>query len=451
MSLFPALVPQGTLLYHGDCTPEVPPNAEWLAFEIPHAEIFSRGSCIQLHSDIDRLSLLSTWALEQEEGGDDPPRRPPDLAPGWLHIYQANRPLKLLYIDGMAAAKSDFGPMDTQDLLLSNDFNRSSWQETERVQALCKEAVEWHIDGFIRMEAGFEVIKCNFSDGLDVLSTRRRPHADSPTMHGGLSLLDLIRDVSARYNGIDASRVLLDYSSMVSAYFYPTNLSNPDPTSNLPRLLSSSPAQLSRMRSDLGDLITRSDPYTSIDWQGVVDMIQKRYSERLQFMATDPPLSSFITTISALLNVFVDYDDPTRDPVEICSVHYLLPIQPSTTQDQLIFAAIVTVSHRICNTLFSVRDVLFERQQSSERQSSNATAVELVQSLMGWLDWPDWKKCGPCSIDEVCFVAVFPFGSAEDHFNPRCKNGTAIAIGNSSYWRGVTGRPRRRPDGSDTI
>ena len=446
MSLFPALVPQGTLLYHGDCTPEIPPNAEWLAFEIPHAEMFSQMSCIQQHSDIDRLSLLSMWDLKQEAGGDDPPRRQPDLAPGWLHIYQANRPLKLLYIDGMAAAKSDFGPMDTQDILLLNNFNQSSWKEMERVQSLCKEAAEWDIDGFIRMEAGFEIVKCNFSDGLDMLSTRRRPQADCPAING-LSLLEIIRDVSARYDGIDASRVLVDYSSMVSAYFYPTNLSNPDPKSNLPRLLSSSPAQLSRIRSDLGDLITRSDPYISIDWQGVADIIQKRYSDRLQFMATDPPPSVFITTISTLLNVFVDYDDPTRDPVEICSAHYLLPIQLSTTQDQLIFAAIETVSHRICDTLFSVREVLLEKQQSPEHQSSNATAVELVQSLMDWLDWPDWKKCGSCPIDEVCFVAVFPLGSAEDHFNPRCKNGTAIAFGRSSYWRGDGSPPRRKHPG----
>ena len=431
MSLFPALVPQGTLLYHGGCAATVPNHTEWLAFEVPHAELFASGWCM---TDGDALQPQWKEALGQDDGGHGKPR--PSI-PGWLQTYQTNRPLRLLYIDGMAAAKSDFGPLDTQDYLLSGNFARVPFDEWNRAHSLCQLATEWRLDGFIRMEAGFEIIKCNFSDGLDQLSARRRPPRDSPAATGLNMLLEYIRDVSARYNGIDASRVILDYSSMISAYFYPVNLTNPDPISNIPRLLSSTPAELSHIRSDLAALITKSHLHTSIDWQGVVDMISKRYSNRLQHMATDPPTFSFLATINELLNIYIDYDDLDHDSINACSEHYLLSVQPTTLQDRLIYTAIETVTRHICQTLFSVRDKLFEVQPEPQEQVSDdltPSPAELIQSLISWLDWPDWKSCGTCALDEVCFVAVFPFGSAKDHYNPSCKNRTGLDMRDSSYW-----------------
>lgn len=387
--------------------------------------------------DMDDLRLRVKEAIRHDGGhGGQPPIDPP-LEPGWLQIYQTNRPLRLLYLDGMAAANTDFGTLDTQDILLSGTPTRVPFDEWARFKSLCKLAAEWNIDGFIRMEAGFEVMKCIFSDGLDHLSSRMRPENDSPSMIGANALFEYIRDVSARYNGIDSSRVVLDYSSMFSAYFYPANLTNPDPESNDPRLVSSTPKQLSQMRYDIGGLIAKSDPSASSDWQGVVDMIQKRYSDRLLFMATDPPLYSFLASINELLNVYIDYGSPGQDAVNICSEHYLLPIRLSTSQDYLIDTAIRTVTQRICKTLFSTREILFEihlRNQMNRSSSATAEAAWLIQALIDWLDWPDWKHCGTCRLDEVCFVAVFPFGSAEDHFHPGCKNDSDIGSRDSNYW-----------------
>ncbi|KIN01392.1 hypothetical protein OIDMADRAFT_54515 [Oidiodendron maius Zn] len=443
MSFFPAVVPKGTVLYHGDCNPIPPTHVDWLAFEIRHAELFTNGVCLSIPPSSEDSRHRSIWELQLEGGWDDPKRPPPGVRrAGNLQIYQANRPLKFLYVDGMGAAKSDFGPMDAQDRLLSLNFTRPAWAEWERVKDLCQLAAGWKLDGFIRMEAGFEIIKCDFSDGMDLLSARKRPPLESG---GGLSLLEYMRDVSSRYNGIDGSRVFLDYSSMVSAYFYPTNLSNSDLDSDLPRLLFSTPAQLSRIRSDLGALILKADPYTSIDWQGVVDMISKEYSLRLQHMATDPPHVEILTTVNELVNLYVDYDDlDSPDHIEVCSQHYLHAVQPSTAQDHLIHAALSTVTHKICSTLFSVRKILFD---GGEKSGVHPTSpAELIRSLMAWLDWPEWKFCGQCPVDEVCFVAVFPFGTAEDHFHPRCKNKTELEeFGReTNYWR--RGRlPRLKP------
>ena len=97
-------------------------------------------------------------------------------------MYQTNRPLKLLYIDGMSATACDFGPLDTQDIILLN-FTSDKIDEIKRAILLCELAEEWGVEGFIRMETGFEIIKCNFSDGLDFVSRKRRPDRAKDDSH----------------------------------------------------------------------------------------------------------------------------------------------------------------------------------------------------------------------------------------------------------------------------
>jgi hypothetical protein len=193
------------------------------------------------------------------------------------------------------------------------------------------------------------------------------------------------------------------------------------------------------------DLVSKANPYTSINWQGVVDMIVKEYSLRLQHMATDPPHFEFLSTINELVNLYIDYSDPdSQDPTEVCSQHYLHAVQPSTRQDHLIHAALSTVTHKICSTLFSVREILFDEREKPGIPLSSP--VEPIRSLMAWLDWPEWRFCDQCALEEVCFVAVFPFGTAEDHFHPRCKNRTALEVfdPDTSYWL-PKNMPGRRP------
>jgi hypothetical protein len=47
-------------------------------------------------------------------------------------------------------------------------------------ESLCKMAVEWGIDGWVRMEAGFEIIYCDFTPGagLRFLSQHGSAFAD---------------------------------------------------------------------------------------------------------------------------------------------------------------------------------------------------------------------------------------------------------------------------------
>ncbi|CAG9984307.1 unnamed protein product [Clonostachys byssicola] len=438
MSFFPATIPKGVNLYHGTHKAGVIRGMEWLAFEIEHAEMFA---------DMDRIGSRN-YQLSRTEQSDGQPSQfvmtgGPQNAntkghdPGYLHIYRTTRPQRLLYIDGMAAAKTEMGTLDTQDLLLRNRSVGLGWDEHRRAFELCKLAREWQIDGIVRMEAGFEIIKCDFSDGMELISANQRPK--TPVYDSSLRELEYLRAVSQRYWDITASRVTLDYSRMLSAFFYPINLSNPIPAfADQPRLVYPSWQELNSVKSDLRDILSNQSHTSSVDWQGITDMIVTRYSDRLQFMAERSSLAELSLEVQDLLDIYIDYSTP--DPnmavaANKCTTHFLGPAPSATSiwPEHLIYVALQTVTSHICQSLFAVRRVV-TAEISKEVGTSVDKARDIVRNLMGVLKWPEWKDCGRCGSDRICFVAMWPDGNTEDHYSPRCLNKTEID-GREGYWQ----------------
>lgn len=140
-------IPAYTLLYHGLISPEdtdpEPPSPEWLAFDLEMSYGIMGSS---------RNSFLLT--------------------------YQATRPIRALYFDGESAALMGLGQLDTQMLqLFGNVTGPSSSRggfgglndEYLRAHGLCDWLAEaglrgrgWGFEGVVRMNAGFEVIWCDF-------------------------------------------------------------------------------------------------------------------------------------------------------------------------------------------------------------------------------------------------------------------------------------------------
>lgn len=302
MSVIPAVVPRGVLLYHGSHSPHPPRTLDWLAFEVEHAENFARSwrrrprrrygggpgpgydydmnkymSPLDLALQLQSRDWLDDEEAQEERSDDDDD----ELLLGYLHTYRATRPLNLLYIDGMAAAKTWYGTLDTQDLLLTHAPGRQPMDEGRRGEALCNASASagWAFDGFIRMEPGFEIIFCDFvSDGAGlelVAPPAQQAGPDDPAYADAdeaLLTFEWVRAVAERYHDIGAGRVRLDFSAMVSAFFYPLNLTNPDPDRpELPRLTQATEAQLATMRGRLTDVLSRREPEDSVDWQGVTD------------------------------------------------------------------------------------------------------------------------------------------------------------------------------------
>ncbi len=426
--MFTVTVPEGTLLYHGDAYAKVPDIPEWLAFEVEHGEFFARKPIFARRTSDNVQPVGSQDALIPENSG------PPKFEPGYLHMYQANRPLRLLYFDGMSAATASYlGPTDMQEYMFLNqtwNFD-SDGGILAYGAALCKKGAEWGVEGFVRMEAGFEIVKCDFSDGLDLISQKLRPIHTNPEGQSERWIFEWLRAMALRYNGIDGSRIIVDFSSMIHAGFYPTNLTNPKPEySHFPRLVSADPAQVARIRSDLKAIWLRGNSQPSVGWQGVVDMIEKRFSDRLQYLATKPPHEAFLWEINTLLNTFIDYTSfSLEESIEACASHYLQPVKASTEQDKLIYAAVEAVTTRICTTLFQVRaDLLAQHDADGPESVDTSKSVELIHGLTSWLDWTEWRICRPsCSYDKVCYITVCPFGNTDLHYNPRCLNSSEVA------------------------
>lgn len=508
LSFYLAQAPEGSIFYHGEYSPERPWSFEWLAFEFEHAGIFAasweppHSPSPSIESTEERLSWhrmshrrppaglepaqphdhtlgqhpLSGAANDNDDKHNRPGPHFPDwhrASRGYLHMYRANRPLNLLYIDGESAAKCNLGPMDSQDLILldwdkeDSGSGRGAFKEIERGIDMCALAKEWsfaaggNIDGFIRMEAGFEIIYCDWSPegGLDLLSVQGSPFqnetgtdddAEDVRRSRATMILNFewLRASAARFHGQPAGRLDIDWSSMVSAFTYPVNLTNPDWTrQDLPMLSSTTRAERQNIRARLRDVVVARGGRQAaekgvVNWQDVVDRIVTRFSKRLWWIANaELTARDLIAEVGTLINPFIDYLDhgPVAEQfaIERCAQHYIDPhlLRPQTwtPEDHAIAAAIGTVSGTICRSLFAAREVLRSNETRDGFESPSHEARVIVQRLIDDLRWSTWRECGACAADEICSIPMFPVGSKEDYFHPTCKNMSRILESNE-YW-----------------
>ncbi|KAI1000726.1 hypothetical protein K3495_g7470 [Podosphaera aphanis] len=424
MSYFPVTVPANTRLYHGGetATPETGP--EWLSFEIEHATLFAK---------------VDLWFKPDERTPEEGLPEPIGKRNGSVQNYRTTRPLtNLLYLDGQSSAKSMMGTLDAQDRVLlkhSNFTKEPGFRDLNRARALC--ALSPEVEGFIRMEIGFEILLCDFDSRVEYLDS----FAIEPQSQEKVTREDLIwkagyvRGMSHRYRGIDAGRVIVDYSSMVSAFFYPLNLTNPDPEhSDLPRIsLEADEDTIAGLKRDvLAAFENRNNWQQSINWQGVVDLIVSRYSDPLAYISV-PEMDNqdMLIEIKSLLEHFIDYSNINITAARhTCATHYLVPeALLKTPTDYLINQAIWTVSERICNTLFDIREILMKHDDMP-----HTIQVKLsLKKLREWLGWTTWLECGKCALNEYCLVPIWPFGTKEDHKKPQCMS-PILANFRTGYW-----------------
>ncbi|KAK0619579.1 hypothetical protein B0T14DRAFT_413491, partial [Immersiella caudata] len=458
MSLIPATIPRGTTLYHGARSNSTPTVPEWLAFDREHAEWFAHALPYNLlHPPRPKptpsfqkpLSLPSTSKTGTNSN---------KTIRGYLHTFTTARPLHLLYLDGSSAANSYFGTLDTQDYLLRllspSDNRTHPILDFVRARDLCGIITEWGYDGVIRMEIGFEVIFCREftpEGGLRRESLLRSPGLgregfDTKRMREGI--WRWARAVGERYEGIGGGRVRLDFSRMVSALWYPVDLGNPDgerEREGLRRLVRVQSEELVGIRNRVEELAGEGGE-EGVDWQGVVDMVVARYAERLRYMSWEGiEEGRFVEEVYAVTDSYVEYPPAEGDVTvsgkdrERCEREYLMSVEwrrgEFTEEDSMIYVAISRVMERICEVLFDVRDKLEEAQpglglemeerghimtDKKEMKDAVRLARSAVKGLTEELRWTTWKKCRGCAPDEICFVAMWPYGRIQDHYSPSC-------------------------------
>jgi len=200
---------------------------------------------------------------------------------------------------------------------------------------------------------------------------------------------------------------------------------------------SSNPIGLASIKSDLQQVLPRrqSSKPVRVNWQSVVDMIVTRHSDRLRFVTSSNEVTKndLLAELNFLLTMFIDAateKDVNGSIEKKCSTHYLKHLLLQTDEDVLIHISILTVPQEICV-------ILFEARGKVKAENAGDTAVQEVKSavnqLMSFLNWSTWLEYGKCAYDEVCFCAIWPWGTIEDHEQPSCLKRTDLSD-HREYW-----------------
>ncbi|KAG9019154.1 hypothetical protein FRB90_005991 [Tulasnella sp. 427] len=91
-----------------------------------------------------------------------------------MNVYTfvvGTEPLKVLYLDGSSAANMPSGPIDTQEILWHGEIRDGGWHdERNEIVELCAWGKKYDIHGFVRMEFDFEIMLCDFTQGVSLVS-----------------------------------------------------------------------------------------------------------------------------------------------------------------------------------------------------------------------------------------------------------------------------------------
>lgn len=424
MSVFVATVPEGTQLYHGTNQSERVNATEWLAFEPEHALVFARS---RRPGPPPRQVSSQQIPLQYEaEKGD---------APGYLHTYRVKHQLRLLYIDGQSAAKSTKGTLDLQDFVLLHNAQpdtarppptRGIMNEVFRADHLCAMArTDWagKIDGFLRMELGFEIILCSFEDGLEVERITQAKPTNSPLGPGGLSI-NYYRAVASRFDGIGGDRVRLNHDHFVTLYTFDNAVSFTD--DGLPRASNDTKVitPILEAITNLALSDSAAEEQVSPDWQAVADMVVTRYSDRIDYLTSGafiPNEAHLYDEIEWALRPYIDYSHRNKSlEIQRCATQFFPFFPPPTANTNnhnhhnttitttTAPRAILHVTSHLCTAFFDAAD-----QASTE-------AISTLRALKIWLNWTTFKRCRTCAAHEVCFVPIWPAGGQEDFDHPKC-------------------------------
>ncbi|KAJ7454351.1 hypothetical protein B0H11DRAFT_2325177 [Mycena galericulata] len=292
-NIVPGTMPVGTLLYHGRGDSHLPSAPDWTALHPEH----SFGFCGRNFGGLN---------------GDDAPL-------GCWHLtLVTTRPLKVLYLDGSSAAEMKDGTLDAQDMLLWGKVAPERWQdERERIDGLCAWGRDFGIDRYLRMEMDFEIMLCDFHDGVEVVSAdflaawwlppdqtqiwqppidNAAPGPNSAVISPSMNRTSAWKVISAqvvrassrhnRYPG--ESRVALDLTRLVS--FYDTALA----PSLIPhraaterwdhRLLNISAADAAAATARLRDALSAPEGGSGVDWRTLYRVVLDRYADPLELL-----------------------------------------------------------------------------------------------------------------------------------------------------------------------
>ncbi|KAH7910572.1 hypothetical protein BJ138DRAFT_1180191 [Hygrophoropsis aurantiaca] len=423
-TIVPGIIPPGTLLYHGTNKPYLPDTPEWVATDSEHAHIFCDGS---------------------EQSGC------------WQITLAPTRPLRILYFDGTSASKMEDGPMDSQDVVTWGEPKPDWWfKERERITDLCDWGKAYTLDGFVRMEMDFEVMLCDFTSGVKIISALNLAVLPDDS-NEQFSMFEAINAGKwhNRYPGEE--RVQLDLTRLVSFYdigILPSLVRQRAEQERWDhRIFGADAADLMAFRRHLENTLTSQQQGSGADWKTLFRTIIKRYADKLeliQYLLNDTDTQSTLSKEGKrraakiqlqLRTMLTPYILHSSIPLHLSSSgvarHWAEPIfmecatahtspfvsefmATFTSSEALLLKAVQETVREICRVTTRMWaegvEIGLDPYLPVDVANQNTTAViekwkADLNALILWLDWSVWVKCRPaCVFEEICYLPTWPIG-----------------------------------------
>lgn len=204
-----------------------------------------------------------------------------------------------------------------------------------------------------------------------------------------------------------------------------------------------------RVRSDITDMILRSEGKITRDWLAIADMAIARYSQSLYYLHTDKQIrmdrTAFAEYLELLLAPFIDYTARDMESETRRCLAQVVPVQATASLAQRTLHA---VNRRICSTLLEALAAVPLDESSTHSDGGTSDATELIDDLVEYLRWTCWKQCGTCPDEQICYVPIWPMGTHEDHKQPSCRSAEEPRS-RWGYWGGEEAGARRPPEESE--
>lgn len=471
-AFIPAYIPPNTYFYHSTASNKVPDLLEWIAMSSEFSYWFASfpRNAKKLHfrpeSSTEFLVPGSTDYLRIDHNSEQHNRR------NFLYGFRTKVPLTtLIFLDGASASKRNTGEMD-QQLLLGNISNVQSWYAEEKYVArkICDWGRPFGLQGIIRLEIGFEIILCDFKNGIELVSNVSLSNVtdligfpgESPLSQTNLEkkrteLMNVFQAMSGLeilQSGANVDtgekRILLDFTRMVT----PINKTwlNPDPYKRRLTNLSTEVKEdiLKTLEFNLREY---NFEHQSTDWQLITDKIVHKFGPMLltlnlsltRFEHSKADIQDSLTMVAedfsrltynfvrrysdeAIQNTTLREEKMLRQIVEEY-VYHTYPIRSHS--ERLIYSSLFVEQSAVSRIILDVfklgkriLDDLYvnptKRNYAKFRLEVLSTKQKLVR-LLEDLRWPIFTQClSKCKWDEVCYVPTWgpsPIGMGPE--NPK--------------------------------
>lgn len=464
VSFIPAYIPKGTLLYHGSGKAEIEEGLEWVAFDREYSYLFlsltvgphfrlGRGATSKDNESDD--SGNGGRSDEKLDGPPKGPRVPSKLPPKLpkqsrvsLFTLEVLKPLdKMILLDGSSAAKTSSGEMDQQMILARSEDGLIS--ERTAADRICQWGSSFGLDGYIRIEVGFEAVLCNMkSDKVKIVNNvtlslvNEDLGLDLKEIGNDTDITDLLHDISAM-RGYDQvkqgnihdkreGRALLDFKGLQT----PLNKTFISHDTYFRRMLNISNELKDEMILNLETFFKShgSEPSSGTDWQLVTTEIvdkfapvlillnntlaSKSYDQEIEVWNTVKNLTLFSSNFVTSFTDFSIEDESERaiNAKAKAIIAYAHPLQTIQTESEvLILSSIYKITEAIVDLIFQSynigRDALHFKYIDRKKLTTTdtVTRIENLQTqfteLLSSLQWASFYHCSlKCNWDEVCYT-----------------------------------------------